>query len=521
MRRGPRGRLYLLAAVLPALVSAQGLSSQATDGRCARLNSLSRPGFTIVSATRMPAGRFAAGGSDGFEIPASCRVAAVARPSGDSRIAMEIWLPDGWNGRYAQLGNGGFAGNIDEASLANEIRRGNAAAMTDTGHRAGQFDASWALRHPQKIVDYGFRSIKVTSDAAKAVIQQYYDRPIRRRYYIGCSNGGRQALMAAQRYPNDWDGIIAGSAAVQWTKQLATFAAIQHRLRSSPEGWIAPIKLPFIRRAAVAACSRQTAIGSCRLDVRRLTCANSNAPYCLTPAEAASLDLIQSGPKDANGRPLFAGFDPVSATLPGNWETWILNPDRNAPSQLAFATQAYRNMILDRPGWRVEDFSIGRDFELASRRQVAGQSLAAILDPDNPDLRPFARRGGKLIMYVGGLDAAIAPVAAVDYYHRVAERSGGMGPAQRFARMFVIPGMQHCQGGLGPNAFGQAWVAPGLARDSTHDVRAALEGWVERGQAPDSITAVKYADDDPRGRLTATQKLWPFPKAPAPAAPTR
>jgi len=516
LRLDPRGRLYLLAVVAPALGSAQGLSSQPVDGRCTRLKSLSQPGLTILSATTTPAGEFAAGDGKGFAVPASCRVVAVAQPTADSRIGIEVWLPDSWNGRYAQLGNGGFAGNIDHPSLANEIRRGNAAAMTDTGHKANQFDASWALGHPQKIVDYGYRSIKVTSNAAKALIQQYYDRPIRRRYYIGCSNGGRQALIAAQRFPNDWDGIIAGSAAVQWTKQLAAFAAIQHRLRSSPENWIPAAKLPLVQRAAIAACVSQTAIRSCRLDVWRLTCAKSNATSCLTPAEAASLDLIQSGPKGSRGGQLFAGFDPISVALPVNWETWILNPDRNAPSQLAFATQAYRNMILDRPDWRIEEWIAERDFALASTRQVAGRPLSAILDADNPDLGAFARHGGKLIMYVGGLDAAIAPGAAVDYYRRVAQHFGGFAPAQRFARMFVVPGMQHCQGGLGPNAFGQALVAPALRSDSSHDLREALEDWVERGKVPSSIVAAKYPDDDPRRAAVATRRIWPFPRAPAP-----
>ena len=148
----------------------------------------------------------------------------VARPTQKSEISFELWLPDGWTGRYAQLGNGGFAGNIDHPSLAAEIRRGNAAAMTDTGHKAGQFDASWALGQPEKVIDYGYRSIKATSDAANLLIGRYYDRPAQRRYYIGCSNGGRQALMAAQRFPEDWDGVLAGSPAMQWTRQLATFA---------------------------------------------------------------------------------------------------------------------------------------------------------------------------------------------------------------------------------------------------------------------------------------------------------
>jgi feruloyl esterase len=256
-------------------------------------------GVEIRSATRVASGIFDAGGGQGIRVPGSCRVVAVARPTRDSEIGFELWLPDGWNGRYAQLGNGGFAGNIDQPSLAAEIRRGNAAAMTDTGHKGSQFDASWALGHPVKVIDYGYRSTKVTADAAKRLIDAYFGRAPRRRYFIGCSNGGRQALIAAQRFPGDWDGILAGSPIVQWTRQLATFAAIQHRLRSKPENWIPATKLPAIQRAATAACP-DAALG-CRLDVSRLICRDTERDHCLTSAQAATLELIQSGPRDSRG----------------------------------------------------------------------------------------------------------------------------------------------------------------------------------------------------------------------------
>jgi feruloyl esterase len=491
-------------------------TSRAAEGRCAKLASVRHLGLQILSATRVPEGRFAAAPDDGWPVPASCRVVVLARPVPDSEIGFELWLPDGWNGRYSQLGNGGFAGNIDHPSLANEIRHGNAAAMTDTGHKASQFDASWAFRHPAKLIDYGYRSIKVTADAAKALIGDYYGRAARRRYFIGCSNGGRQALMAAQRYPDDWDGVLAGSPPVQWTKQLATFAVLQQRLRSSPENWIPESKLPLIRRAAIAACSaKQAAVDACRIDVGRLECGGRDAADCLTDPQVRTLQLILTGPRDVRGRPLFYGFEPISAAIPGNWKTWILNPDRSAPSDLAFATQAYRYFVLDRPDWQVEEFKLRRDFPLASKRKVGGQSLSDILNPDDPDLSRFAKQGGKLIIYAGWADALISPEAAADYYRDVMRRMGGE-RTERFARLFVIPGMEHCQGGFGPNAFGQAWVAPAFRADADHDIRLALEAWVERGLAPASLAAVRYAHDNGSNRALATQRLRPFP---APADP--
>jgi feruloyl esterase len=469
------------------------------------------PGLKIVSATRVPAGTFAAGDGQRLRVPASCRVVALASPTKDSRIGLELWLPDGWNGRYTQLGNGGFAGNIDHPSLANEIRRGNAAAMTDTGHKAGQFDASWALGHPEKIVDYGYRSIKITADAAKLLIGDYYGLPARRRYFVGCSNGGRQALMAAQRYPDDWDGILAGSPALQWTKQLATFAAIQHRLRASPQNWIPSSKLPAIQRAAIAACpDAATRAGECRLNVDKLLCRATEATDCLTPAQAASLDLIQSGPRDDHGKQLSFGFAPTAAALANNWDQWILNPDPEAPSELAFATQAFRYLILDRPDWQVADFDLAHDFLRASERMIAGARLSDILDADDPDLSRFRRRGGKLIVYVGSADSVISPEAGVAYYQS-SMRQMGIATTRRFARLFVVPDMQHCQGGSAPNAFGQAWVAPALKADADHDIRLALEAWVERGRNPRFLVAAKSSGDRRGNQLISTRRIRAYP----------
>lgn len=493
-----RHRLWLLLPLIVTLGPARAEPPRAN--RCTALAAAEHRGFEILSATAAPAGKFVAAPGQEIGVPASCRIVGVARPTADSEIGFELWLPDRWSGRYSQLGNGGFAGNIDHPSLAAEIGRGNAAAMSDTGHKASQFDASWALGHPEKVVDYGYRSTRATADAARLLIAGYYHRPARRRYFIGCSNGGRQALMAAQRYPTDWDGIIAGSPAVQWTRQLAAFAAIQHRLRSGAQNWIPAARLPAIGRAAVAACGDRRL--GCRIDARKLVCRGD--PDCLTPAQAASLDLIQSG---VGGYP---GFDPTGAAVPQNWTQWIVNPNRNAPSQLAFAMSGYRYLILDDQRWQVEQFDPARDIAAASDRIIAGRPLARILNANDPDLSRFKRRGGKLIMYVGTADALISPSSSAAYYRSVVKRMGGIAPTQSFFRLFVVPGMQHCQGGLAPNAFGQAWVAPGFRADARHDIRLALEAWVERGTPPASIVAAKYLDDHPENGPTATRRLWPY-----------
>jgi hypothetical protein len=504
-------RLGLLACVLVAALSggprAARLSASVAGAgdRCARLAQVRDSNLQIVSARMIPAGPYEPVAGTSFQLPGSCRVTAVATPTEDSRVGFELWLPDGWNGRYVQLGNGGFAGNIDQPSLANEIRRGNAAAMTDTGHKGSQFDASWAPGHPERVIDYGYRSIKVTAEAARMLMGDYYGRAARRRYFIGCSNGGRQALIAAQRFPNDWDGVLAGSPALEWTKQLGAFAAIQHRLRLRPENWIPSAKLPLIQRAAVAVCGRSAALGrACKVDVHNLICRGKDRPHCLTRAQASTLDLIQSGP---------TGFQPIGAAIPNNWDQWILNSDRDAPSDLTFATQAFRYLILDRPDWRVEDFDAQGDFVQASARKVAGYPLSNVLDADDADLSRFQRHGGKLILYVGWSDAVISPLPAVTYYRKLMLRMG-TSRTQGFARLFVAPGMQHCQGGIAPNAFGQAWVAPALRADAGHDIRLALEDWVEHGRAPNSLLAATYRGDRGAGGVVATQRLRFYP-APA------
>ena len=484
-------KLSLLAFDLAGLVLA------APEDRCAALRHAALPSVTIEAAHHVT-GNFEA--PDGTAVAASptCRVRGVARPTPSSRIAFELWLPrDGWNGRYYQLGNGGFAGNIHYPSLAADTARGNAAAATDTGHSGTGFDASWAAGQPERVVDYGHRSIKATADAANALIAAYYGRPPERRYFAGCSNGGRQALMAAQRYPDDWDGIIAGAPANMWTRQLTDFAALQHRLRAVPGAWLPAAKLPAIERAALASCPAGSVIGGvatkpdqCRFDPGSMLCRGPENDQCLTPPQAKSLSLIKH-----------AGFQPTSANSPDGWGRWIVNTDTAAPSQLTFATQAFRYLFRNDPSWRVQKFDAGRD-----RAPVA---IRDALDADATDLGRFQARGGRIIAYFGWADALISPRSGLNYYRQVAERMGGMARLHGFYRMFMVPGMTHCQGGTGPDSLGQSLSAPALRSDPTHDIRGALEAWVEQGIAPSRLVAVRYRDGDPKRGVLSTQTLRP------------
>lgn len=396
----------------------------------------------------------------------ACRIVAELTPAPGSRIGVHVWLPlRGWSGRYVQLGTGGFAGTIPIPALAAEVRGGNAVAATDTGH-AGEdgFDARWAAGQPQQVADYGHRSVQVAADAGKALAAAFHGVRPRYSYFVGCSNGGRQALVAAERYPDRFDGVLAGAPAVAWTAQLSSFARIQQALRR-PGAMIPAAKLPAIQAAARAGRS----VARCH---RRETDA------CLTAAQAAALAEIARD------------FDPAYAAVAGGWDAWIVNPDRAGRTQLTLAEGFFRHMVLNRPGWRVEDLT-PEDLGRARR-------LSPILDATG-DLAAFRRRGGKLLIYTGLADPVISPASA-DAYHR---RAGG----RDFSRLFRIPAMLHCQGGPEPDAFGQSHVSPPLRADPEHDVRLALEAWVESGRAPEAVVAARYVAGDPARGVAATRRI--------------
>jgi feruloyl esterase len=437
---------------MPLAAAALALALAAA-GDCAALAEAPLAGGRVVSAQA----------ADG-----ACRITVELSPTPRSRIGAQVWLPlTGWNGRYVQLGTGGFAGVIPTASLAAEVARGRAVGVTDSGHVGeDNFDARWAVGNSEAVIDYGHRSIKATSDAARELVGRFYGRPAAWRYFIGCSNGGRQALMAAQRYPQDWDGILAGAPALAWTEQLSSHARIAQALRR-PGGMIPIAKLPAIQAAARAGRAMRT-------------CApGRDGDGCLTLPQQAALAAIARD------------FDPAYAATPGGWDAWLLNPDRSAKTTATLAEQFFRHMVLARPDWRVEDLTAA-DLRAARR-------LAPILDATDPDLSRFRALGGKLVMYAGAADPVISPRPARAYYAALGRTD--------FARLFVIPGMLHCQGGPEPHAFGQSPASPPLTADPDHDIQLALEAWVEAGRAPKTITAVKYVDDDPAKGVAAARRV--------------
>ncbi len=397
--------MALTAAVPLALLAAAAFAAQP----CERLTRLSLPQVVIAHAESHAPGAFTPpAGKPIPDLPAFCRVAGSIKPSADSDIRFELWMPESnWNQRFQGVGNGGFAGSIGYGQLASAVSRGYAAASTDTGHQGSGTDASWALNHPEKIVDFGHRAIHLTAVNSKAILRAFYGRPPARSYFASCSNGGRQALMEAQRYPEDYDGILAG----------------------------APDPAPLL-------------------------CRGPETDACLTAPQLAALRKLYAGARTSDGLQVFPGYPPGGEAAPGAWQLWITGSAPERSLMFAFATQFFKNMVFNDPAWDFRKFNLDRDVRIADRK------MAPILNATDPDLTRFKSRGGKLILYHGWCDAAIAAGSTIDYYNSVKAKFGAA--TDSFVRLVMIPGMQHCAGPGDP--------APKLGR--------ALESWVENGVAP-------------------------------------
>jgi feruloyl esterase len=479
---------------------------------CEALARLTLPATTIAIAEPVPAGSFSPpGGKPLLALPAFCRVAGVMRPTSDSEIRFEVWMPSArWTGRFHGVGNGGFAGSISYSALADALRRGDATASTDTGHQSDQAtDARWALGHPEKVTDFGHRAVHLTAVNAKAIIKTFYARAPRRSYFSSCSNGGRQALMEAQRYPEDFDGIIAGAPANNWTHLLSTGAWNLTALLSRDVDYIPAPKLPAIEAAALAACDTMDGVkdgtiedpARCRFDPSSLMCQSAESAACLTAPQIAALKKLYAGSSTPQGQRIFPGYSPGGEAQQGGWAAWITGTAPRQSLMYAFATQFFANMVFGDPAW---DF---RTFDLMRDTRVADEKLAGILNATDPNLRRFQARGGRLLLYHGWSDAAIAASSTVDYYDRVVGEMGQR-QTQGSVRLFMVPGMQHCSGGTGPDLFGQS----GAAGDADHDIRVALERWVEQGVAPERIIATKRATGPAAtGEVVRTWPLCAYP----------
>jgi Tannase and feruloyl esterase len=443
-----------------------------------------------------------------------CRVQAALKSSPDSDVTLEVWLPPeaAWNGKYEGVGNGGFAGSLIYNAMEWALEAGYAVSGTDTGHAGGPLDAGWALGHPEKIVDFGWRAIHDTAQVSKAIVETYYAKPPAHAYFTGCSDGGREALMEAQRFPKDYDGIVAGAPANFWTKLLTNAVWTDQALTATPDGWISPEKLAVVTDAALKACHGENGFlddpGQCHFDPSSVVCKAGQTDQCLSEPDVAALKKVYSGTQDASGKSVFPGYPPGGESGPAAWSLWISGrePKRMAGTLLhGFGTGYFANMVFDKPNWDFRGQNVADD--LAQAQQKTGKAL----DSADPDLSAFQAAGGKLLQYHGWSDAAIPAGSSIVYYEQVVAKMGGIENIQSFYRLFMAPGMQHCGGGLAPNAVGGVFGMPSPSRDPAHDVVSALARWVENGKAPDQIIATLYRDDDPSKGVAAQRPWCPYP----------
>lgn len=474
------------------------------------MTSLKLPDTTIAIAQSVTGGTFAPpDGNPLTDLPSFCRVAGVIKPTTDSSIHFEVWLPSQrWNHRYRGIGNGGFAGQISFEQLANSVRRSYATSATDDGHEANGLDASWAYHHPEKVVDFGYRAVHLTAQIAKAIIKAFYEAPAEHSYFDACSDGGREALMEAQRFPADYDGILAGAPANYWTHLVSSGLATTQALYVNPEAYISQLKLPALKRAVLAACDAQDGIKDgfihdprkCHFDPSTLLCHGEESRDCLTAPEVESVKAIYAGGRDSKGRQIFPGFMPGSED---GWELWITGQAPGQSLGSGFLSGYFRYMVLEDPTWNPLTANIDDSVAAADKK------TAQILNSNQPGLGDFIARGGKLIMYHGWGDAAISPLNTIRYYDSVLT-SAGKSSADAAVRLYMAPGVGHCIGGSGPSFFGQ--LGAPTAKGPKYGIYDALESWVEKGDAPGAIIATKYENDNSKGKVDMTRPLCPYPQ---------
>jgi tannase/feruloyl esterase len=451
----------------------------AEHGDCAQLTQLRLPDIKVTEAVAVPAGTGA------IKVP-HCRVAGVV----GTEIKFSVLLPDDWNRKFLMGGGGGFVGTVQNQA-AFVVNAGYATAGTDTGHSGGITDASWALDHIERQVNFGYLGVHRTAEAAKAILRSYYRAAETRAYFSGCSNGGRQALMEAQRFPDDFDGIVAGAPAADFTGIGAQFIK-DIRAQFPDPGNLTPL-LPAETMQSVAAqvldkCDALDGVKDgvmedprqCKVDVSTLT--------GLSAAQTAALKTIYA--------PTRAGSDVVFPAQPfggegeaAGWPTWITGPPPRAGQPAApslrygFGTNLFKYIVFANPDW---DY---RTYDLSTWRKDTA-STASWLNATNPDLDAFKAKGHKLLLWHGWADAGLSPLATIKYYESVQARDQKL---DEYVKMFLMPGVLHCGGGAGPDNV---------------DWAAAIDGWVESGKAPERIIAQKGSG----AAVTRTRPLCAYPR---------
>jgi feruloyl esterase len=456
-------------------------------------------------------------------VPEHCKIEGTIEHG--SKIGFAAALPSDWNGKFLFYGIGGFAGVLNPLELPPSsagLVKGYATATTDTGHQSPTVeDATWALNNPAAILNHYEASVDRSATTVKALIASYYGRAARRSYFEGCSAGGRQGIVEAQRFPGTFDGIIAAAPTWNYSALLASFIMNGQRILQSPANWIAPETFEAIDREVLRQCDTLDGVvdgiimdpRQCRPDLSKLRCVKGAQRSCLSSAQVATLDWLLhpafarrtgffgyhlTGSERSSG--LFGwphwifGTKPVMADAGGraNFGSRVLTgADRGlGPLQFLLGEQFFRFMVMKDPKFDAREFRFERDMPVLTRK------LGAFLDADQTNLGPFVRGGGKLLIWHGWSDGAVPAEMAIDLFERVRRDTAvvpGQLPLEQSLRLFMVPGVQHCSSGSGLTDF---------------DALTALDSWVEQGRPPERIGASQLVD----GRPVRSRPLCPFPQ---------
>jgi feruloyl esterase len=469
-------------------------AAAAPQKACDTLATFKADGIVSIQARVVPA----AG-----ETPQHCRVTGVITPE----VAFEVNLPDRWNRRFYMTGNGGLAGDAldtpTNADRTSALINGFVMARTNTGHDArAEPSGSFILSNPQKAIDYAYRAVHVTAETAKKIATDYYRQPITFSYWNSCSNGGRQGLLEAQRFPDDFDGIVATAP---WVDQTGFTIGAMWNQKALTEAPVSPAKLTLVAEKVMAKCDAVDGLKDgliddprkCSFDPARdvpACSAGTDTADCLTAAQASTVAKIYGGPV-SKGKPFFPGFmvgseavnTAANGTTASGWVNAIVPAQPTAkPADFNLAEGVMRYLILDppQPEYDALTFDYDRDPALVAR-------WSKLADAKDPDLSKFRRSGGKLIMTYGWADTILQPMMGVNYYEQVVKKNGSK--TADFARLFMMPGVAHCGGGIGPDR---------------HDAVTAVIDWVEKNKAPDTLVASKVTN----GAVVRTRPLCPYPQ---------
>ena len=474
-------------------LASQSATTASTECTVAAVQAKAPKGTTITAAAVVPAAD---------NVPQYCRVDGHVTTPGNE-VNFRLGLPTAWNGKYYFVGVGGLGGNIGNLNAG--LTRGYASASTDTGHQASE--PNWHANRAKEI-DYGHRGTHVTAVAGKELTTAFFGKQPVHSYFNGCSNGGRQALMEVQRYPTDFDGIIAGDPATGTPMQVGRALVFQHMLLT-PQNYLPTEKVELLSRATLAECDAKDGLKDglitdprlCTFKPETLQCNGADGPSCLTAAQVSTVKKVYSPLKTPDGKTYTAGFPIGHEGGSTGWQAWIISPVPPTPQAdgtLAFGSEVPNGYSLSETNMRflaLENDDPAFNWKTIKFPQDLPRlaSMTEILSPWDPDLRPYKNRGGKIIFYHGWADPAISAYGTVDYYERMRAIVGGQREADSFSRLYLVPGMHHCRGGPGPDSF---------------DMLTVLENWIEKGVAPASVIASRSTD----GKVARTRPLCPHPQ---------